>query len=294
MLRGGHVWLDRALPTDYAANVRVLLVALATCACLPTARAEIAWTQGANSVHQRLPPPSGFVRLEVVPKSFGDYLHRLPLLAGHPDVLLFDGRKKANQRAHAAVLDMDVGTQDLQQCADFVIRLRAEYLHASKQDSAICFRFTSGHKAAWEAFRDGGRPTIKGSQVTWAHTAAVDSTETNFRRYLDLVFTFAGTLSLAAELTPVVDPNTLLAGDVFIHPGAPGHAVIVLDVAQDAKGQRAFLLGQSFMPAQQPHVLKHPDASSAWYVVDTRKPLNTPEWRFSWNELKRFSEQGCP
>jgi len=49
----------------------------------------------------------------------------------------------------------------------------------------------------------------------------------------------------------------------------PGHAVIVVDMAEDAKGQRAFLLAQSYMPAQDIHILKNPmDADlSPWCRV---------------------------
>ncbi len=55
---------------------------------------------------------------------------------------------------------------------------------------------------------------------------------------------------------------------MFIKGGFPGHAVLVADVAENATtGEKRFLLVQSYMPAQQMHVLKNPAAAdgSPWY-----------------------------
>ena len=52
-------------------------------------------------------------------------------------------------------------------------------------------------------------------------------------------------------------------GDVFIKGGFPGHAVVVLDMAEnDRTGQRVFLLAQSYMPAQDIHIMKNPTNAS--------------------------------
>jgi Domain of unknown function (4846) len=51
----------------------------------------------------------------------------LPLRDGRGTVYLNDGRAKPNQALHVAVIAIDTGKRDLQQCADAVIRLRAEY-----------------------------------------------------------------------------------------------------------------------------------------------------------------------
>jgi hypothetical protein len=54
-------------------------------------------------------------------------------------VYLFNGAEKKIQSAQFAVLDIPVGDKDLQQCADAVMRLRGEYLFASKNFSDIIF-----------------------------------------------------------------------------------------------------------------------------------------------------------
>src|ERR1041385_7966294 len=101
------------------------------------------------SVEKAFQPPAGFRRPPAEEGGFDAWLRGLPLRCGHPPVHLYDGRLKANQEAHVAVLDVDVGDKDLQQCADAVIRLRAEYLYACGHEDAITFRFTSGDPAAW-------------------------------------------------------------------------------------------------------------------------------------------------
>jgi hypothetical protein len=61
-----------------------------------------------------------------------------------------------------------------------------------------------------------------------------------------------------------------------------------VDVAQHKNsGKKVFLLAQSYMPAQEIHVLKNPDdpALSPWYRLDFGETLRTPEWSFSKNDL---------
>jgi hypothetical protein len=240
----------------------------------------------------RIAPPAGFVREDVAPGSFAEWLRGLPLKPGRPPVHLFDGRLKGNQEAHAAVVDIDVGTHDLQQCADAVMRLRAEYLFASGQADRVAFRFTSGHPAEFARWARGERPVVKGSTVRWASAAAPDTSHASFRRYLDAVFNYAGSSSLASELRPV-DVGTVAAGDVFIHPGFPGHAVLVVDTARDPRsGRRVFLMVQSYMPAQEIHLLRNPGAQHPWYPLDFGETLVTPEWTFARNELRRFPPLG--
>ncbi len=82
-------------------------------------------------------------------------------------------------------------------------------------------------------------------------------------------------------------------GDVFIQGGSPGHAVLVVDMAvKKNKRQKVFLLAQSYMPAQDIHILKNPSDSilSPWYSFQSGDTLRTPEWDFSWSDLERFAK----
>ncbi len=241
-----------------------------------------------GNVETRISPPPGFTRVVLPRDSFGAWLRSLPLKPGRPPVRLHDGTLKGNQQAHHAVVEMEVGSRDLQQCADAIIRLRAEYLFHRGSGDAIQFRFTSGDLATWKDWRLGMRPSVRGRRVSWSRTARADSTYASFRRYLDIVFTYAGSASLSRELLPVDDPRQLRAGDVFIQGGSPGHAVIVLDVAEDTAGERVFLLAQSYMPAQEIHVLRSFHETDPWYPAAAQGVLRTPEWTFDYGDLMRF------
>lgn len=270
------------------------LLACAAVACAPAhAVSDYPWLGGrpaTETLAGRLAPPPGFQRVPAEPASFATWLRGLPLRPAGTPVRYHDGRTKRNQAGAFAVIDLDVGTADLQQCADAVIRLRAEYLRVRGREDEIAFDFTNGARATWREWSAGARPAGRDRHVSMAPGRAPgDDSYASFRRYLDVVFTYAGTISLRRELAPVADPALVAPGDVFIQAGSPGHAVIVLDLAENARGERVFLLAQGFMPAQDVHVLVNPAAGgSPWYAVAPGGALVTPEWTFSWADLRRF------
>jgi len=244
-----------------------------------------------KTVEARFTVPAGFVRLPAGAADFGAYLRRLPLLPDSAPVHLYNGSLKNRQDVHCAVLDLDVGRGNLQQCADAIIRIRAEYLFGQKRYADIHFRFTNGFVAEYARWRRGERIRVEGNRAFWIRGRQASESYSEFRQFLDIVFTYAGTASLERELA-VADPVTLRPGDVWIEGGHPGHAVIVLDVAANPQtGARCFLLAQSYMPAQEIHILRNPASrdGNPWYFnTQTRTTLETPEWTFATTKLRRF------
>jgi hypothetical protein len=239
-----------------------------------------------------IPVLHGFSRVAVEPESFAGWLRTIPLKAGHSLVYLYNGALKRNQNIHYRVIDMDIGVRDLQQCADAIIRLRAEYLRTRNAYEQIAFNFTSGDRAEYLRWIEGYRPVVKGNNVTWKKSARRDDSYQNFRKYLDTVFTYAGSYSLSQELSSVQNVGDIQIGDVFIQGGFPGHAILVVDMAISEKsGQTAIMLAQSFMPAQEIHVLLNLAHSRKypWYIVGSADKLYTPEWTFEWTDLKHFA-----
>ena len=247
-----------------------------------------------QTIAARFNPPAGYGRAATKTGSFAAYLQNLPLKPHGTLVKYYNGATKDKSGVYVAVVDMEIGSRDLQQCADAVMRLRAEHLYRQKEYAAIHFRFTNGDNAPYTHYANGYRAAVQGNRVAWKKSAAKNYGYAVFRQYLDLVFMYAGTLSLSKELKPVVSLKDLQIGDVFIKGGSPGHAVIVTDVARHAEtGEKIFLLAQSYMPAQETQVLQNPNnpALSPWYTTDFSGDLITPEWTFGENQLKRFEEK---
>jgi hypothetical protein len=220
------------------------------------------------AVVNEIPLPAGFKRINYPDVSFAAWLRKIPIKTD-TRVYLFNGQLKKNQEAQYAVLNIPVGNKDLQQCADAVMRLRAQYLYDQKRYPEISFSDNSGKK--------------------YTYAGRIDSTR--FERYLEQVYGMCGTASLEKQLYPVGKFGAIQPGDVLIKGGSPGHAVMVMDMAKNDNGKTIYLLAQSYMPAQNIHVLKDPiDGNlSPWYEV---KPDNsfiyTPEWLFTTSQLRRW------
>ena len=243
-----------------------------------------------NTIQQRFQLPQGFVREEESKTSFVFFLRNIPLKPLGSDVLYFDGTIKSNRNVYEAVVDLPIGKQDLHQCADAVMRLRADYFYSQKQYDKIHFNFTNGFRADFSKWAAGYRIAIKGNKTSWVKTAKPSDSYQTYWKYLETVFMYAGTASLEKELKSI-NALDIKIGDVFIKGGFPGHAVIVVDVAVNPKNnQKIMLLAQSYMPAQEIQILTNPNNSSLspWYAVDFGTSLKTPEWTFSSSQLKRF------
>ena len=225
---------------------------------------------GASSSYKtigEIPTPSGYKRIIEERNSFGVWLRNIPL-KHDPGIYLFNGRLRDNQSTHFAVLDIPVGDKDLQQCADAIMRLRAEYLFSQGKYSEIEFRDNANKAYKW--------------------TKGADNVA--FRKYLETVFGMCGSASLEKQLLPVARMQDIKAGDILIKGGFPGHAMIVVDVAVNDEGNKVFMLAQSYMPAQDIHIVKNPSdhTLSPWYQVTDEKEIITPEWTFANEQLRRW------
>lgn len=233
--------------------------------------------------------PDGYRRVTQTPGSFGAWLRQIPLKKDKT-VYLYNGEKKANQSAQYAVLDIPVGKKDLQQCADAVMRLYAEYQYSRAQYQQISFNATDGTTMDYSSWMKGYRFVVKKGRLHKVLSATPGEGRDNFESYLQTVFSYAGTLSLNNDLQKVADIKDIAPGYVFIKGGSPGHAVIVVDVAYHVvTKEKIFLLAQSYMPAQDIHVLQNPAGGlSPWYTTGFAAKLYTPEWIFQREELKKF------
>lgn len=241
----------------------------------------------------RINVPKGFERVQATKGSYTDYLRNLPLKPAGTKVRYFDGQLKEPNGIYTAVIDYDLGGKDLQQCADAVIRLRAEYLYATGQWNKIHFQLTNGFDVPYSRWQAGDRVAVNGNKTSWIHGTVPSNSSKTFHDYLDFVFTYAGSLSLSEQMHKV-DFVKMQPGDAFIHGGSPGHCETVIDMAVNPQtGQKCFLLAQGYMPAQDIQVLinrNDPD-NSPWYMLTDGDKVITPQYTFNTNELRRFAAE---
>jgi hypothetical protein len=253
---------------------------------------------------ESIPPPAGYRRMAAGKGAFGEWLRQIPLKKDRT-VYLFDGTPKRNQDAQFAVLNISVGHTDLQQCADAVMRLRAEFLYSQKDFADINFYTQQGTRLNFREWAGGRRFRLSGDRLVQyvvhsgaaSDPAAGSSCEDRdcFSAYLETVFSYCGTLSLEKQLIPVSSYDEMRIGDVLIRGGSPGHAMLVVDMAEDSIGHKVYLLAQSYMPAQDIHIVKNPSDSrlSPWYRVDREEPvIATPEWIFYQHQLRTWPKLG--
>ncbi|MCD4746245.1 MAG: DUF4846 domain-containing protein [Bacteroidales bacterium] len=227
-------------------------------------------------VKTRFNPPKGYVRIKADSNSFGYYLRNLELKPFGSKVLYYNAYEKLSDNVYISVVKMDIGKKDLQQCADAVMRLRAEYLYQRKEYEKILFNFVSdGKPRYYEKYAEG------------------DYSYKKFLKYMDFIFAYANTSSLYDELEAVREIENIRIGDVLIQKGKPyGHAVILVDVAINKNtGKKIFLLAQSYMPAQEIQILINPinNELSPWYEFKKNTDvIYTPEWNFNKEDLRRF------
>ncbi|GAB3928383.1 DUF4846 domain-containing protein [Mucilaginibacter myungsuensis] len=235
----------------------------------------------ADRVKDRVIIPDGYHLAS--PDSFGQWLGDLPLKPVGTPTRNYRGEIARTDAYTAGVIDMSLGKRDLQQCADAVMRLRAEYLYQQKKYNTIAFNFTSGFKCDYLHYANGYRY----ANGKWVLKSGKDHSYKTFLNYMDLVFSYAGTLSLEKELVKVNTAAELKAGDVFIKGGSPGHCFMVMAIAENSTHEKKFLLAQSFMPAQDIQLLKNANGN-AWF--DLSSPANIPYGELvNLKFLKRFN-----
>jgi len=242
-----------------------------------------------KTIESRFSTPENFKRKESEANSFADYLRKLPLKPDGSKVLFHNGISKPNHGVYDAVVNLPIGEKNLHQCADAIMRLRAEYLWNHRKFDKIHFNFTNGWRVDYSKWIDGYRVKVEGNKTSWVKRSEPSNSYNSFWKYLEIIFTYAGTLSLSKELKSI-EVSEIQIGDVFIQGGSPGHAVIVVDMAENNAGEKVFLLAQSYMPAQEIQILKNPNDEdmSPWYSEKIWEQLETPQWTFYKNDLKRF------
>ncbi len=225
-----------------------------------------------KTIVSRYQLPKGFKRLDYQKNEFGFFLENLPLKSFNEKVKYFDGKTKDKKNVYSSVIDLPIGTKDLHQCADAVMRLRADFLYENKRYDEIAFNFLSD-----------GKPRY------YVDYVKNDYSREHYWDYLEYIFSFANTSSLKDQMK-TINSNEIKIGDVLIQKGNPfGHAVILIDLAENNEGDKIGIFAQSYMPAQELQILTNPKNkdNSPWYDLSS-DIIQTPEWKFTSKDWKTW------
>ena len=238
----------------------------------------------------------GFTQFAAEPESWCEWLRLLPLAAPGTPVKNYRGEivVPGDDEHLAAVVAIDIGNQDIQQSADVVLRLFAEW-RWFVGDLLMLYLSDAKLELPLEKWRAGERLVSAGKQQKWVAQEPPQSKldHAAFRAYLDSVFSSSDFRALIAE-SVAITPESLAPGAFFLHEGHPSEVVVVLDVATSRSGERAMILMQALNPAESIHVLR-PTRDSVWFPVHTNQPLQLPRTRpFSWKELRRMKPLRSP
>lgn len=242
-----------------------------------------------RNIEERIPVPEGYTRSSVKDGSFASFVRGYSLKADGSKVLLYNGTPKGSQSDHVAVFDLPIEAKDLQQCADSIMRIYGEYYYSLGAYDKIKFPMGGGFIGDFNKWRQGNKIALDGNNLYWVHDAKNNSSYDSFVKFMQVVFMYSGTQNMSAA-SKAISLNEANIGDIFIKGGSPGHVVMIVDVCENTDGNKAFLLGQGYMPAQDFHVIKNPlhEEDPWYYEEEITYPLRTAEYTFPTECLKRL------
>ncbi|WP_232380635.1 DUF4846 domain-containing protein [Leptospira ainlahdjerensis] len=214
--------------------------------------------------------PEGSSRISYAKGSFSDFVRNLPLKSDST-LWTFQKRNIIDRYDTLAVLNVPLLFQeDLEQCADFTMRVWAEY-HKQKRilDRFYLFDYNGRKKS----FRESGL-----SYAAFLKKSFVSSNSYSLKK---------GGLS--------IDEADLRPGDLFVQneTGGIGHVSMVLDAAENSNRERFYLIGFSFMPAQEMHIEKAPKkfGSKGWFTYKGFIKHLEESYPYGAPVLRRFPER---
>jgi len=160
----------------------------------------------------------------------------------------------------------NIGKRNLHQCADAVMYNNARYFFDTKQYKKISYTFSYNAKVY---------SYVKEFNVF---------NEKTFKKYITMVWGYCGTWSLQEYDTVKIDIKEMQVGDMFLIGGFPGHTMSVVDMIENSEGNKKFMLAQSFMPAQEQHILLN--INDVWF-----DSVNEIPWNFTAKDLRRFKHK---
>lgn len=226
-------------------------------------------TAGADARCVRdIPAPAGYSRIAYPSDSFMAWLKNLPLKKDNRVISHNGAEVRGRSYNIFAVIDMPLLFKaDLEQCADFCMRFWAEYHAAAKSlDRLYLFDYSGGKR-------------YYGAE------------NTSFVDFLRNSFAYSNSFSLLKGCVLVADGEAR-PGDMFVQneTGGVGHVSMIVDACENAAGDTLYLVGFSYMPAQEFHLEKAPDryGKAGWFTFEGYRRFLADYYNYGPPCMRRF------
>jgi len=197
---------------------------------------------------QNIKTPKGYERIKTDVGSYSDWVRNLNLKKDKK-IKTYDGSYLSPTSYDSfGVIDIPLlFKQDLEQCADYSMRLWAEY-HKEKKILGKLYLFDY----------NGNRKLFKSSGKS-------------YKSFLKWAMAYSNSHSLKKG-TQKIDKKELIPGDMVVQNegGGIGHVSVIVDVCKNAKEETLYLIGYSFMPAQEFHIEKASEkyGKEGWFSIE--------------------------
>jgi hypothetical protein len=247
-------------------------------------------TSPQNTISSFFNAPKGYTRISVTKNSFEAWIRNLPLKPPQSPVLDFRGKifKSKDDTTVAAVVDWKISNRRLDQCMDILIRFYAEYLWENDLHDKLILPLPGGQFIKWKDWENGFRPKFKGINFDLIKSEKYNPTKDNYDRFLNLVFAETHTQQFYYAY-PAIDKKNVQGGDFIVKKGIKGHAVMIVDIAQNSDGNMIALIGQGDTPACEFYLLNY-KKDNPWIPLDFQIehiPLPIKK-KMTWDGLRRF------
>jgi hypothetical protein len=221
-------------------------------------------------IKNKIPLPSGYQRIAYPQDSFSSWVQDLPLKT---ESVIIDYRghiiESGFYKVFGVVRMPIMFKSDLEQCADFAMRFWAEFhKETGKLDKLFLFDY-SGNK---KYFKNSGQ---------------------SYEGFLKRAFANTNSHSLKKGCVPVSEDD-IMPGDLFVQneSGGVGHVSVIMDICEAKDGKRLYLVGYSFMPAQEFHIEKATDeyGIDGWFTLEGYKKYLRDHLDYGEPVLRRFAQ----
>ncbi len=182
--------------------------------------------------------PGGYERINLEKGSFAEWMRNLPLKENN-EILDYEGRAINSffYSTYAVIAKNLLFKQDLEQCADFTMRFWHDYHKETGQEEKLWLPNYNGKKVYWKDWKKAKNKDLKS--------------------YLKHFMANSNSFSLKKGLNEIKEEE-FLPGDIIVQndSGGIGHVSVVFDICKNKDCKKLYLIGFSFMPAQECHIEK--------------------------------------